>query len=413
MTNIKLTVTGAQARASVTGPLTSGMVGIPVAIEYDEAWDALTKNLICRCSPWGSIDGENRAILNVGETASVAHEVMLPDRYLYLGLEGFREDGTLVMPTTWACCGKIAHGASTCEDPSTAPSLSVWNQLQVELEQLQEQALTQEQAAEVQACALEARQAAEEAKEAAASADSALTSDERSSLIAIVNAIGTFSVPNGQELMDAFNTAWGNSGDSGGDTTEKTLTSISATYSGGSVPVGTAVSALTGIVVTAHYSDGSTATVTGYTLSGEIAEGENTVTVTYQGMTATFTVTGVAESGGESLAPKEIVSELEWVDGVNMWEGSFNEYGGMRTCKAYDVSGYNLLTIKSNGAHAAPTVGSVKTADATTYTDIPNNEGSAYMGGEYPDTLTYNISGASLIRIKLNSNAAPYSYVLS
>lgn len=217
MTNIKLTVTGAQARASVTGPLTSGMVGLPVAIEYDEAWDALTKNLICRCSPWGSIDGENRAILNVGETASVAHEVMLPDRYLYLGLEGFREDGTLVIPTTWACCGKIVHGANTCEDPSTAPSLSVWNQLQVEMEQLQEQALTQEQAAELQACALEARQAAEEAKEAAASADSALTSDERSSLIAIVNAIGTFSVPNGQELMDAFNTAWSGSGDTGGD----------------------------------------------------------------------------------------------------------------------------------------------------------------------------------------------------
>lgn len=211
MTNIKLTVTGAQARASVTGPLTSGMVGLPVAIEYDEAWDALTKNLICRCSPWGSSDGENRAILNVGETAAVAHEVMLPDRYLYLGLEGFREDGTLVIPTTWACCGKIVHGANTCEDSSTAPSLSVWNQLQVELEQLQEQAN------EVQACAQEARQAAAEAKEAAASADSALTDEERSSLIAIVNAIGTFSVPNGQELMDAFNAAWGGSGDTGGD----------------------------------------------------------------------------------------------------------------------------------------------------------------------------------------------------
>ena len=172
MTNIKLTVTGAQARASVTGPLTSGMVGLPVAIEYDEAWDALTKNLICRCSPWGSNDGEYRAILNVGETAAVAHEVMQPDMYLYLGLEGFREDGTLVMPTTWACCGKIAHGASTCGDPSTAPSLSVWNQLQVEMEQLQEQA------AEVQACAQEAMQAAEESKEAAASAGDGLSKEK-------------------------------------------------------------------------------------------------------------------------------------------------------------------------------------------------------------------------------------------
>lgn len=77
------------------------------------------------------------------------------------------------------------------------------------------------------------------------------------------------------------------------------LTGISAVYSGGDVTVGTAVTDLTGIVVTATYSDGSTETVTDYTMSGTIAEGSNTVTVTYQNMTTTFTVTGVAESGGE------------------------------------------------------------------------------------------------------------------
>ena len=81
---------------------------------------------------------------------------------------------------------------------------------------------------------------------------------------------------------------------------DKTLTSISATYSGGNVPVGTSVLALTGIVVTAHYSDGSAATVTGYTLSGTIAEGSNTVTVIYGGKTTTFAVTGVSESGGDT-----------------------------------------------------------------------------------------------------------------
>ena len=78
------------------------------------------------------------------------------------------------------------------------------------------------------------------------------------------------------------------------DEPEVTLVRISATYSGGSVPVGTAVSALTGIKVTAHYSDGSTATVTGYTLSGTIREGSNTITVSYGGKTATFTVVGEA-----------------------------------------------------------------------------------------------------------------------
>lgn len=107
---------------------------------------------------------------------------------------------------------------------------------------------------------------------------------------------------------NAFKTAFGIS-DSGGeeepDNPEVTLSSISATYSGGDVAVGTAVTALTGIVVTAHYSDGSSKTVTGYTLSGTIAEGNNTVTVSYGGKTTTITVVGVAESGGEE-EPEEV-----------------------------------------------------------------------------------------------------------
>lgn len=88
----------------------------------------------------------------------------------------------------------------------------------------------------------------------------------------------------------------GSSGGGSGETV--TLQSISATYTGGDVAVGTALTDLTGITVTAHYSDGSTANVTGYTLSGTIAEGENTITVSYNGLTDTFTVTGVAESSG-------------------------------------------------------------------------------------------------------------------
>lgn len=118
-----------------------------------------------------------------------------------------------------------------------------------------------------------------------------------------------------QQLTDAeineFKISWGIGGEVEPDipdepiepdNPEVTLTSISATYTGGDVTVGTALSDLTGIRVTAHYSDGSTSNVTGYTLSGEILEGENTITVSYGGKTTTFTVTGVVESGGESTA---------------------------------------------------------------------------------------------------------------
>ena len=104
------------------------------------------------------------------------------------------------------------------------------------------------------------------------------------------------------------------------DVPEVTLARISATSSGGDVAVGTALNDLTGIVVTAMYSDGSTETVTGYTLSGEIGEGENIIAVTYDGKTATFTVTGIEEE-----TPNE---SDEWVDGkfyFNLVQGKINE----------------------------------------------------------------------------------------
>ena len=173
MTSIVLTVTGAQAWASVTGPLTSGMVGIPITIEYDEVWDGLTKNLMCRCSPWESTTEEIRTILNVGENAVVAHEVMQPDMYLYLGVEGFHSDGTLVIPTTWARCGKIEYGANTCEDLSADPELPIWNQLQTEVEQIKRDGDTQEQIDEIQAYVQSASQAANSAEKSKSNATAA------------------------------------------------------------------------------------------------------------------------------------------------------------------------------------------------------------------------------------------------
>lgn len=103
----------------------------------------------------------------------------------------------------------------------------------------------------------------------------------------------------------AFQTAFGLSGSGGEEEPDKpvvpdvTLTRITAMYSGDDVAVGTALTELTGITVTAYYSDGSTKKVTDYTLSGTIVEGSNIITVTYEGMTTTFVVTGAAESGGD------------------------------------------------------------------------------------------------------------------
>lgn len=166
----------------MNGPLTSGMVGLPVTIEYDEGWDGLTKNLVCRCSS-GADHGEYRAILNIGTTAVVAHEVMKAGMFLYLGIEGFRADGTLVIPTVWVRCGAIEKGANTGEDLSADPTLSVWAQLQTEIEQIRQNGVDLEHLAEIQSCVQAAGRASDEAsvsaRSAAASAAQAETAAAR------------------------------------------------------------------------------------------------------------------------------------------------------------------------------------------------------------------------------------------
>ena len=63
---------------------------------------------------------------------------------------------------------------------------------------------------------------------------------------------------------------------------------------------------LTGLVVIAHYSDGSYQEVTDYEVSGfdSAAAGEKTVTVTYQGETVSFKIT-VKEDTASSEQPGE------------------------------------------------------------------------------------------------------------
>ena len=73
-----------------------------------------------------------------------------------------------------------------------------------------------------------------------------------------------------------------------------TLQSISATFTQGSAVIYTD-SSLNDLkpylVVTARYSDNTTQTVTGYTLSGTLTAGTSTITASYGGMTDTFSVT--------------------------------------------------------------------------------------------------------------------------
>lgn len=115
---------------------------------------------------------------------------------------------------------------------------------------------------------------------------SGLTEDIKSALLACFEHVAWID-EDGQEYYDALYNALYPPAD---------LVSISAVYtqSGVVYPTDSLDSLKPDLVVTAHYSDSSTATVTTYTLSGTLAAGTSTITVTYSGKTTTFNVTVTA-----------------------------------------------------------------------------------------------------------------------
>lgn len=195
------------------------------------------------------------------------------------------------------------------------------------------------------------------------------------------------------------------------DEPEKTLTSISAVYSGGDVTADTAVNDLTGIVVTAHYSDGTSEAVTGYTLSGTIVEGSNTITVSYGGKTTTFAVTGVVEAvklrGFQLTAPSntteweypgynsalaKAMGDANWITNVykkklipaGVYYVRFLKAGASvgvnyRMHTTTDVDFFTNLTANSATELTAESVVSTFTVDGTTSFVFANSDGSYEM----------------------------------
>lgn len=219
--------------------------------------------------------------------------------------------------------------------------------------------------------------------------------------------------------ITALENAFASGGNSGGEEPENpdepiapevTLSSISAVYSGGSAPAGTAVSELTGIVVTAHYSDGSSAAVTGYTLSGEIAEGENTITVTYQGKTATFTVTGVEESSGGEGNIVDAWAYYEWDVGYRIFGASGKDVQNgdkFATTKEY-ISTENVekIVVSAEGAGGLHQMGVFFFDEAE---DIVSNVGGyiSANNASYPTPVEIEIpEGAAYFRLTTMDKAS-------
>ena len=118
-----------------------------------------------------------------------------------------------------------------------------------------------------------------------ASASSGLTDGVKQALLDCFNNVAwSGDDPTGQSYVDGLEQALYPPAD---------LVSISAVYtqSGTVYDNQTLDSLKTDLVVTSHMSDGTSQTVTTYTLSGTLATGTSTITVSYGGKTAAFTVT--------------------------------------------------------------------------------------------------------------------------
>lgn len=118
------------------------------------------------------------------------------------------------------------------------------------------------------------------------------------------------------------------------------LTSISCVYtqSGTVYETDSLDSLKSDLVVTAHYDDSSTRTVTTYTLSGTLTVGTSTITVSYGGKTTTFNVTVTASPTIYTI--------------TNTLSNATNSNGAT---SAYEGDSYNA-TITANSGYALSTV---------------------------------------------------------
>jgi hypothetical protein len=132
MDGIRIEVTGNIARV-IEKPqrITSGTVGLPIEFTFDSQWDNLTKVFVFRAGRvFKTVDGTQ-------EKCTVPWEVLArPDVWLCVGVYGNNDDGTVVIPTIWANVSAIQPGVTPCVDPSTEPTLPIWQEIKNYIESL-------------------------------------------------------------------------------------------------------------------------------------------------------------------------------------------------------------------------------------------------------------------------------------
>ena len=122
MDGIKIEVTGNIARViEKPSRITSGTIGLPAEFTFDSAWEGLRKIAVFR--------GGNviKTVDNPQAGTTVPWEVLVkPNVWLSVGVYGVNAEGTITIPTIWANVSHISVGVNPEDDPSTDPTLPVW-----------------------------------------------------------------------------------------------------------------------------------------------------------------------------------------------------------------------------------------------------------------------------------------------
>lgn len=137
----QLNVTKTRANSGAPVKIPKGIIGAKVALWFSPEWEGLTKTVVFRAGEATKdvLDVQDDVIIPVECTQEVG-------ALLEIGVYGVDAENTVAIPTLWAVLGTVYDGADPSGDPSTDPQLPVWAQLLKMYEELQDEAITEEQA---------------------------------------------------------------------------------------------------------------------------------------------------------------------------------------------------------------------------------------------------------------------------
>ena len=110
--------------------ITSGTVGFPVEISFDDSWKDLDRVVLFRADD---------VTVTTKDPTVIPWEVLEKPRvYLQIGVYGINADGTYAIPTMWTSVCMISVGTDPEADPAMDPTLPIWQDLMNRVEDLED-----------------------------------------------------------------------------------------------------------------------------------------------------------------------------------------------------------------------------------------------------------------------------------